>query len=162
VFRAAAALAGGAEPRTEVHPPRAALTLNAPLSAPPQPPRPEQRRRGGGALVLIAVGAAAIALLVWPLFPGLTLAAVLATLLMPPLVGVIAIVGTEAVAGIEWLRTHEGVGQTPDAVRGTLARTASQFGADPATVVSVVEGQVRRVGELVASRTLSFLSGIPG
>ena len=74
-------------------------------------------------------------MLVWPVFPGLTLAAVLATVLTPlhhrlvarlrrpwlaaflstamaallillPLTGVTFIVGTEAVAGSEWLSTR--------------------------------------------------------
>jgi predicted PurR-regulated permease PerM len=126
-------------------------------------------------------------------FPGLTLAAVLATVFTPvhrrlmvrvgrpwlaaflstamaallillPLSGVTFIVATEAVAGIEWLQTRQDTAETPvtDEVRGTLARTAVRFGVNPAAVIDAVEGQVRRAIEIVANRTLSFLSGIPG
>ena len=132
-------------------------------------------------------------MLVWPVFPGLTLAAVLATLFTPvyhrllerlrrpwlaatlstmmavllillPLTGVTFIVGSEAVAGIQWLSERQDTTTTPvgDEVRGTLARTAARFGVDPARVINAVEGQARRAIEIVASRTLSFLSGIPG
>lgn len=153
---------------------------------------PPPRRSAAAPLVLVVAGVAAIGLLVWPVFPGLTLAAVLAAVMKPayrrslarvrrpglaafvttaltglvillPLVGIIALVGTEAVAGIEWLSTrHSTVAQTPDALRGTIARTAGRFGIDPAAVIGVIEAQVSRVGTVVANRTLSFLSGIPG
>ena len=132
-------------------------------------------------------------MLVWPVFPGLTLAAVLATVLTPmhqrlaarvprawlaafistataallillPLTGVAFIVGTEAVAAIEWLSDRQQTSETPvtDEVRGTLARTAMRFGVNPAELIDAVEGQVRRAIEIVANRTLGFLSGIPG
>jgi predicted PurR-regulated permease PerM len=132
-------------------------------------------------------------MLVWPVFPGLTLAAVLATLMTPlhrrlvervrraglaafistaaaalvillPLTGVAFIVGTEAVTAVGWLSERHQTSATPvtDEVRGRIARTAARFGVDPTDVIAAVEGQARRAVELVANRTLSFLSGIPG
>jgi predicted PurR-regulated permease PerM len=132
-------------------------------------------------------------MLVWPVFPGLTLAVVLATVLTPmhrritarvrrnwlaafistasaallillPLSGVAFIVGTEALAGIEWLSSRQQTAETPvsDEVRGTIARTAMRFGVNPAEVINAIEGQARRAIEVVANRTLGFLSGIPG
>lgn len=166
-----------------------------PLDAtlPPQGAARTSQRRGNAGLLLILMGAAAIALLIWPVFPGLTLAAVLATVFTPvhkrmatrvrpvwlsavlstlvaallvlvPLSGVVFIVGTEAMAGIEWLSNRQDTAESPmtDALRGTLARTAGRVGIDPATVIAAVEGQARRILEIVASRTLGFLSGIPG
>ncbi|MSR35601.1 MAG: AI-2E family transporter, partial [Gemmatimonadetes bacterium] len=155
--------------------------------------RTSQRRTNVG-LLIILIGAATIGMLIWPIFPGLTLAAVLATLLTPahrrvlaevgrpwlaatvstmaagllillPFTGVLFIVGTEAVAGIEWLSERESnAASTPvtQEARGTIARIAGRFGVDPATVIGMVEGQVRRAAGIVAARTLSFLSGIPG
>src|SRR4051812_13411846 len=51
-----------------------------PLTQPFAAPAP---RRGPGSFILILLGVGAIGILVWPVFPGLTLAAVLATLVMP-------------------------------------------------------------------------------
>ncbi|HUQ17304.1 MAG TPA: AI-2E family transporter [Candidatus Saccharimonadales bacterium] len=152
-------------------------------------------RRTNIGFLIVLVGTAAIGMLVWPVFPGLTLAAVLATLLTPahrrvlaklhrpwlaatvstvaagllillPLTGVMFIVGTEAMAGIEWLTEREAAATTStpvtEEVRGTIARTALRFGINPGTVVDLAESQVRRAGGIVAARTLSFLSGIPG
>jgi predicted PurR-regulated permease PerM len=166
-----------------------------PLDAtlPPRGAAVSAQRRGNAGLLLILIGAATIALLVWPVFPGLTLAAVLSTVFTPvhkrlatrvrppwlaatlstllaallvlvPLSGVAFIVGTEAVSAVEWLSDRPDTTATPmtDALRGVLARTAGRFGIDPAMVVAEVEGQARRVLEIVASRTLGFLSGIPG
>ena len=126
------------------------------------------------------------------MFPGLTLAAVLATVFTPvhhqlvarlgrrwlaatlstvlaallillPLTGVTAIVGSEAVAAVQWLSTRPDTTETPvtDQVRGRLVRTAQRFGVNPTAVIDAVEGQARRAIEVVATRTLSFLSGIP-
>lgn len=143
-------------------------------------------------LLLVVLGAAAIGMLIWPLFPGLTLAAVLATVLLPvhrqllarlsrpglaallstagaallllvPLSGVLFVVGTEAVGLVEWVSAEPGGMDDPTTgVRGTIIQTASRFGVNPGTLIALVEEQARRVIEVVATRTLGFLSGIPG
>ena len=161
-------------------------------AAPGRDARTAQRRSNAG-FALILLGGATVGVLVWPVFPGLTLAAVLGTVLTPihrrltvrvqrawlsaflstamaallillPLTGVIFIVGTEAVAGIEWLSTRPDSAETPvtDDVRGRIARTAMRFGVNPTEVITAIETQARRAIEIVANRTLGFLSGIPG
>ena len=93
-------------------------------------------------MILIVIGAGIIGWLVSPFFPGLVLATVLATLVLPlhkrmaprigrpglaavatmtgvvillllPLSGLAFLVGTEAVGALRWLTTGPGLGNTP-------------------------------------------------
>lgn len=163
------------------------------------PPPPSSARAAGRqqprtvvALILYGLGGGAILGLVWPVFPGLTLAAVLAIMIagphrrvraripspgvaaglstllaalgiLLPLSGVLFVVGSEAMGAINWLTGHQGgMSGATEGVQGAVARTAVRFGVNPASVVDILQQQARRAGELVAARTLSFLSGIPG
>ena len=142
-------------------------------------------------MILVLVGAGIIGLLVWPFFPGLVLAAVLVTLVLPlhrklavrighrglaaaamtagvvlllllPLSGLAFLVGTEAVTALQWLTTGPGLENATDGVRGALTAAALRFGVDPETAITLLTEQLRPLAEGMMSRTLSFLSGIPG
>lgn len=166
--------------------------MESPAPVPPRSPSPVRARSHIAPFALIIAGTLAIGVLVWPVFPGLTLAAVLATVLWPvhkriqakvekpwlaaalstlgaalvvllPLSGILFIVGTEAMTAIEWLGNRQpGSGGATDGIRGLLVRFAQRFGVDPTTLVAAVEAQVSNAAGMVASRTLGFLSGIPG
>ena len=148
--------------------------------------------KGWGPLLLIVIGAGILARLIWPFFPGLVLAAVLCTLVVPwhqrvllrrigrpslaagittlllvllimiPLAGLLFLVGTEAMAALDWLTTGEGLNSASGGFQGTLARLATKLGMDPAMAITLVTAQLRRVTEAVMGRSLTFLSGIPG
>src|SRR5688500_8970763 len=164
--------------------------MQPPATAPIPPAAPLRARSHVAPFALILIGTLAIGILVWPVFPGLTLAAVLATLLYPVhkrvlarvhrpwvaaalstlgaalvilllLSGILFIVGTESMTGIEWLSTRQqGAGGATDGIRGALIGFARRFGVDPTTLVAAVEAQVSNAAGMVASRTLGFLSGI--
>ena len=145
-----------------------------------------------GPVFLFVLGAGIIARLVWPFFPGLVLAAVLATLVVPrhqrtvlarikspslaagvttillvlllliPLSGLLFMVGTESVAALDWLTTGDGLNNASNGFQVRLTRWVTRLGMDPDTAVTLVTTQLRRVTEVVMGRSLTFLSGIPG
>ena len=142
-------------------------------------------------MILILLGAGIIGRIVWPFFPGLVLATVLATLVLPlhrkmalrigrpglaavattagvvlllllPLSGLAFLVGTEAVSALRWLTMGPGLGDTTVGVQGALRTAATRFGINPDTAIVLVTEQLRPLAEALMSRTLSVLSGIPG
>ena len=142
-------------------------------------------------MILILLGGSIIGWLVWPFFPGLVLATVLATLVLPlhkrmaprigrpglaavvtmtgvvlllllPLSGLAFLVGTEAVSALRWLTTGPGFGNTTEGVQGALRAAATRFGANPDTAITLVTEQLQPLAEALMGRTLSILSGIPG
>ena len=142
-------------------------------------------------MILIVLGAGIIGWLVSPFFPGLVLATVLATLVLPlhkrmaprigrpglaavatmtgvvillllPLSGLAFLVGTEAVGALRWLTTGPGLGNTTEGVQGALRTAATRFGVNPDTAIALVAEQLRPLAEALMGRTLSLLSGIPG
>ena len=139
--------------------------------------------------LLVLIGLGVVGLLLWPFLPGLVLAAVLATLILPvhrrvlerlpwpglaaflstsgvvlllllPLSALAVLVGTQALRGIEAL--SEDAPGLSTAGRGFLASAAARFGLDPAEVMGLLAGQLQRVASTLAARTLSFLSGLGG
>jgi len=154
-------------------------------------PSPILSYRGWAPMILILLGAGIIGRLVWPFFPGLVLATVLATLVLPlhrrmasrierpglaavattagivllillPLSGLAFLVGTEAVSALRWLTTGPGLGDTTMGVQGVLRTVATQFGVEPDTAVALVTEQLRPLAEVLMGHTLSILGGIPG
>ncbi|HCR03671.1 MAG TPA: hypothetical protein DIU18_00635 [Gemmatimonadetes bacterium] len=154
-------------------------------------PSPISSYRGWAPMILILLGAGIIGRLVWPFFPGLVLATVLATLVLPlhrkmaprigrpglaavattvgivllillPLAGLAFLVGTEAVSALRWLTTGSGLGDTTMGVQGRLGAVATRFGVEPETAVALVTDQLRPLAEVLMGRTLSILGGIPG
>ena len=142
-------------------------------------------------MVLILLGAGIIGRLVWPFFPGLVLATVLATLVLPlhrrmaprsgrpglaavattvgivllillPLSGLAFLVGKEAVSALRWLTTGPGIGNTTVGVQGALRTVATRFGVEPETAVALVTEQLRPLAEALMGHTLSLLGEIPG
>ena len=142
-------------------------------------------------MILIVLGAGIIGRLVWPFFPGLVLATVPTTLVLPlhkkmalrigrpglaagatmagvvlllllPLSGLALLVGTEAVGALRWLTTGPGLGNTTEGVQGALRTAATRFGVNPDTAIVFITEQLRPLAEALMGRTLSVLSGIPG
>ena len=142
-------------------------------------------------MILILLGGGIIARIVWPFFPGLVFATVLATLVLPlhrkvalrirrpglaaavttvgvvlllllPLAGLTFMVGTEAVVALRWLTTGPGLGSTTVGIEGALRTVALRFGVDPNTAINLLTAQLRPIAEALMGRMLSFLGGIPG
>ena len=170
--------------------PRRAWKLQLPLSEPVTSSH-SSSYPGWAPMILILLGAGIIGRIVWPFFPGLVLATVLATLVLPlhrkmalrigrpglaavattagvvlllllPLSGLAFLVGTEAVSALRWLTMGPGLGDTTVGVQGALRTAATRFGINPDTAIVLVTEQLRPLAEALMSRTLSVLSGIPG
>ena len=156
-------------------------------SVPSNPATPVARRTAPWLLILLGLGV--VGLLLWPFLPGLVLAAVLATLILPvhrrvlervpwpglaaflstsgvmlllllPLSALAVLVGTQALRGIEALSS--GVPGLSTAGRGFLASVTGRFGLDPAALIGLLAEQLQRVASTLAARTLAFLSGLGG
>lgn len=141
--------------------------------------------------ILGGLAALALVLLLRPFLPALAVAGVAATLAHPlhrwatgwirppglaafvvtaaifllvlaPLVGVALLVGQQALAGIEWLAREAPEVLAEGRWTGTVGELAAAVGLDPAELSALLAAQLQEVANLLASRTLSFLSGLGG
>ena len=122
------------------------------------------------------VFAAVMATLAPPLYsrvflrmPRPDLAALVTTLgvvfvLLIPLTFIAVMVGGQAMRGLQVLQDSGGfeAGRATDGIAGRLAGLAARFGMDPATVGPLIASQLQRVGSMVATRTMGFISGLGG